>query len=194
VYSTKPTPFGRILIAVGAVVIAAFLFHIGYKIVTGLNYPELPVDDAVPRPRFTETISPDGSYRVRLQGGTSARVQLSVFPTTGSIHDAEIAQYLVLDTNWDAKVYYVWRTPKDLVVYCPLCTPIRVARTRSRLGDLQIEFKFPPSTVDDSTAVIDVPPALPRDEQKEYLDKVHRIREEHTYHFERFLHESENSR
>jgi hypothetical protein len=106
-----------------------------------------------------------------------------VFPTTGPIETALVAEYVVLDTNWDASIYYVWETPKDLVVDCPLCAPIRVARQRMRLGDLRIKYKFPSPTTDDSTAVVVVPPTLPPDEQKQYLNKVHRLREEHPYHF-----------
>jgi len=173
----------RLALAMAAgAAIAALLFHTSYRAITGLNFPGLPFGSAA-TPRFTESISPDGRYRVRLEGGESSRVQLSVLPATGAVDTAGVAEYVVLDTNWDANVYYVWETPNDLAVYCPLCTPIRVARQRTRLGGLRIKYKFPSPTVDDSTAVVEVPPTLPTDEQKQYLDKVHRLREEHRYHF-----------
>jgi hypothetical protein len=181
-YSVKRAGLRGVLVIAAGTAIAALLFHTSYRAITGLKFPGLPVRNAS-TPHFTESISPDGRYRVHLEGGKSSRVQLSVFPTTGPIDTAETAEYVVLDTNSDASVYYVWETPTDLVVYCPLCTPIRVARQRTRLGDLRIKYKFPSPTVDESTAVVEVPPTLPADEQKQYLDKVHRLREEHPYHF-----------
>jgi hypothetical protein len=165
-----------------AVALAGFLFHTSYRMLTGLNFPELPLGTAA-APPYKEAISPDGNYRVRLTGGKTSRIQLILLPTNQSIDQKQIANYVVLDTNWDAQVYYVWKTPQDLVVYCALCTPIRVARALPRLGDLRIEYKFPPQTTDDSTVVIETPPDLPADEQKEYENKFRRIREAHPYRF-----------
>jgi hypothetical protein len=161
-----------------AVALAGFLFHQSYRMLIGLDFPELPFQTAA-APPYKETVSPDGNFRVRLIGGKTSRVQLLVLPTNESIDQKQLTNYAVLDTNWDAQVYYVWKTPLDLVVYCALCTPIRVARARPRLGDLQIEYKFPPETTDDSTAVIETPPDLPADEQKEYENKFRRLREAH---------------
>jgi hypothetical protein len=181
-HSVKPSRLRKGLAITAGTAIAVFLFHGSYRAITGLNFPGLPVGNAA-TPRFTESISPDGSYRVHLERGKSSRVQLSVLPARRSIDAAEIGKYVVLDANSDAIVDYVWETPNDLVVDCPLCTPIRVARQRTRLGDLRIRYNFPSPTVDDSTAVVDLPPSLPPDEQKQYLDKVHRLRDEHPYHF-----------
>jgi hypothetical protein len=181
-YSVKSSRLRRVLVISAGTAIAAFLFHASYRAITGLNFPRLPFGSSATA-HFTESISPDGRYRVQLEGGKSSRVQLSVLPAIRSIDAAEIGKYVVLDANSDAIVYYVWETPNDLVVDCPLCTPIRVARQRTRLGELRIKYNFPSPTVDDSTAVVDLPPSLPLDEQKRYLEKVHRLREEHPYHF-----------
>jgi hypothetical protein len=181
-YSLKGARFRGLLIVVAGLAIAVLLFRTSYRELTGADFPELPFGNTV-GPRFADSISPDGSYRVHLEGGKSSRVQLSVVPTGGSIGSVEVAKYVVLDTNWDVTVYYVWETPHDLVVYCALCTPMRVARQRTRQGDLRVKYKFPPPKADDSTTVVELPPTLPPDEQKEYLDKVNRLREGQPYHF-----------
>jgi hypothetical protein len=165
-----------------AVALAAFLFHVSYRMLMGLNFPELPFESRA-TPPFKGTISPDGSFRVLLIGGKTSRVQLILLPNNESIDQKQITNYVALDTNWDAQVCYVWKTPLDLVVYCALCTPIRVARARPRLGDLRIEYKFPPPTLDDSTAVVVMAPDLPPDEQKEYENKFRHLREAHPYRF-----------
>lgn len=147
----------------------------------GLNFPDLPFETAG-TPPHNEEISPDRNVRVRLTGGrtTSARVQLALLPNN-AVDQKETNNYVVLDANWDADVYYVWKTPKDLVVYCGLCTPIRVARARAQLGDLRVEYKFPLTATDDDAVVLEVPPDLPADEQEAYENKVRKIREQHPY-------------
>jgi hypothetical protein len=166
-----------VAVAIG-MVMAGLLFHKSYKMLIGLNFPDLPFE-TVAAPLYNEEISPDRSVRVRLTGAKfTSRVQLIVLPNH-AVDQKEISNYVVLDTNWDADVYYVWKTPKHLVVYCDLCTPIRVARARTQLGDLRVEYRFPSTILDDSTVVIEVPPDLPADEQEAYENKVRKIREQH---------------
>jgi hypothetical protein len=177
--SNRNARLRSIVVVAVAMAMAGLLFHKSYRMLIGLNFPELPFETAA-APLYKEEISPDRSLRVRLIGGKNARVQLILLPNH-AIDQKEINNYVVLDANWDAEVYCVWKTPEDLVVYCAKCTPIRVARARTQLGNLRIEYKFPSPTFDESTAVIEMSPNLPADEQKAYEKKVRKIREELPY-------------